>query len=401
MLDVDKLCVAYQQHRALENVSIRVEPGEIVVILGANGAGKSTLLRAIGGICEGRLSGSIKMDGKAILGLTSDVIVEHGIALVPEGRGIFADLSVRENMTLGAYCNRARADEAANLDRVMELFPKIRERRNQIAHTMSGGEQQMVAIGRAMMSNPSILMLDEPSLGLSPLLCKELFKNLTQVSKSGIGILLVEQNAKQSLAIADRGYLLENARIVHQDSAVNLASDPAVQKAYLGSGGGKTSPPVTPLVSQVSATVVSTQLPQLSEFVAKPLPRKSADDLIGSSINDMVAKAADSTRQTFSSATSHTSLSSEISHEERLRATISQIENAAADARHNRNAQRGGNCHETADFTAAPGPKKDPKSSKPPVAIEVYKSPKIEVWRREIGSGKFEKIEKLENKDAG
>lgn len=281
MLEIRDLSVIYGKHRALEGVSLRVDPGEIVVILGANGAGKSTLLRAIGGICEGAVSGSVAIDGHPILGASPDAIVEHGIALVPEGRGIFGDLSVRENLTLGAYSTRARADEAANLERVLTLFPKLGERQGQIARTMSGGEQQMVAIGRAMMSNPQILMLDEPSLGLSPLLCKELFANLGVVRKAGIGILLVEQNARQSLAIADRGYLLENARIVFEDSADRLMHDPAVQKAYLG-GSGKGS------VAKPEPTKAKPVKIQPSDSA----PRVTADQLLGTSIAGIVARAS-------------------------------------------------------------------------------------------------------------
>ncbi len=247
MLEARNLSVSYGQHRALDAVSISVEKGEIVVILGANGAGKSSLLRAIGGLGEGTTTGEVSLDGEAISSLPPHEIVERGIALVPEGRGVFPDLSVRENLLLGAYTARARADESANMERVMDLFPKLGERKNQVVRTMSGGEQQMVAIGRAMMSSPQILMLDEPSLGLSPLLCKELFHSLTEVRKSGLGILLVEQNAKQSLAIADRGYLLENAQIVGENTAQILANDPTVQKAYLGvSAGPAVAPPVTP-----------------------------------------------------------------------------------------------------------------------------------------------------------
>ena len=178
--------------------------------------------------------------------LSPDEIVEKGVVLVPEGRGIFGDLSVKENLLLGAYPARARDSERENLDRVLDLFPTLQERHGQVARTMSGGEQQMLAIGRAMMSAPEILMLDEPSLGLSPLLCKELFQNLAQVKSLGIGVLLVEQNAKQSLAIADRGYLLENTRIVHEDTAARLARDPAVQKAYLGAGGQRAPTPAAP-----------------------------------------------------------------------------------------------------------------------------------------------------------
>jgi branched-chain amino acid transport system ATP-binding protein len=168
MLEVSNLSATYGKHSALQGISLRVGLGEIVVILGANGAGKSTLLRAISGICDGEVSGTVSLDSALISELSSDQIVERGIALVPEGRGIFGDLTVKENLLLGAYSNRARRDENANLDPVLKLFPKLQERQGQVVRTMSGGEQQMVAIGRAMMSAPQILMLDEPSLGLSP-----------------------------------------------------------------------------------------------------------------------------------------------------------------------------------------------------------------------------------------
>lgn len=240
MLEVRNLSVSYGKHRALDGASLRVGKGEIVVILGANGAGKSTLLKAICGICEGHVAGDVHLESAQLVGEKPHKIVEAGIALVPEGRGVFGDLTVEENLTLGAYAERARDDEAGNLQRVLSLFPKLGERRKQTVRTMSGGEQQMVAIGRAMMSNPSILALDEPSLGLSPLLCKDLFESLRVVKQAGLGILLVEQNAKQSLRIADRGYLLENGNIVHEDDAERLASDPAVQKAYLGGSGATT-----------------------------------------------------------------------------------------------------------------------------------------------------------------
>jgi branched-chain amino acid transport system ATP-binding protein len=186
------------------------------------------------------VSGEALLENSDLVGEKPHKIVEAGIALVPEGRGVFGDLTVEENLTLGAYAERARDDEAGNLQRVLSLFPKLGERRKQTVRTMSGGEQQMVAIGRAMMSNPSILALDEPSLGLSPLLCKDLFESLRVVKQAGLGILLVEQNAKQSLRIADRGYLLENGTIVHEDDAERLANDPAVQKAYLGGSGAAT-----------------------------------------------------------------------------------------------------------------------------------------------------------------
>lgn len=234
MLEVRDISVSYGLHEALRGVSLTVERGEIVVILGANGAGKSSLLRAISGISEGKVSGTASLNASALVGQKPDRIVETGLTLVPEGRGIFGVLSVGENLTLGAYPARARAAEKANLETVLELFPKLRDRRAQIVRTMSGGEQQMVAIGRAIMSNPEILLLDEPSLGLSPLLCRDLFRNLAKIRDTGMGILLVEQNARQSLAIADRGYLIENGQITGAGNAMELANDPAVQKAYLG-----------------------------------------------------------------------------------------------------------------------------------------------------------------------
>ncbi len=243
MLDVSNLSVSYGQHRALESAALRVGKGEIVVILGANGAGKSTLLKAIAGISEGRVTGTATLDGEDLIGRKPNHIVEAGLALVPEGRGVFADLTVQENLLLGAYAERARDEEAGNLDRVFTLFPKLAERRKQTVRTMSGGEQQMVAIGRAMMSNPSVLGLDEPSLGLSPLLCKDLFQSLRAVRETGLGVLLVEQNARQSLKIADRGYLLENGEIVHEGTGEALARDPAVQKAYLGGAAAAAAKP--------------------------------------------------------------------------------------------------------------------------------------------------------------
>ena len=234
MLEAKQMSVYYGQHRAVENASLNVSKGEIVVMLGANGAGKSTLLRAISGLTPKMKDSAVFLEGRDITQLPPHEIVEAGIALVPEGRGIFGDLRVRENLILGAHPKRARQKQTKNMDLVLGLFPVLAARRNQIARTMSGGEQQMVAIGRAMMSNPSILMLDEPSLGLSPLLCKELFRTLARIKETGVGVFLVEQNAKQSLAIADRGYLLDNGHITGSDTAEALSRDEQVQKAYLG-----------------------------------------------------------------------------------------------------------------------------------------------------------------------
>ncbi len=234
MLEVDRLSVAYGKHVALGGVSLRASRAEIVAILGSNGAGKSTLLKAAAGIVLPREGAGITFDGRDLTCLPAHAIVEAGIALVPEGRGIFGDLTVRENLLLGAYAARARAAEAENLAHVLRLFPRIEERLRQTVRTMSGGEQQMVAIARALMSSPEILLLDEPSLGLSPLVCGELFAALEKIRGRGVGILLVEQNAKRSLDIADRGYLLETGRIVGEGTAAALRADPAVRKAYLG-----------------------------------------------------------------------------------------------------------------------------------------------------------------------
>jgi branched-chain amino acid transport system ATP-binding protein len=236
MLESRNLSVFYGRHRAVENVSVQVSTGEIVVMLGANGAGKSTFLRAIAGQTPAAPGSTVTMDGIDITHRPPHEIVETGIALVPEDRGVFAELTVHENLVLGARPKRARPREAENMERVLSLFPKLAERRRQLVRTMSGGERQMVAVGRAMMSAPTILMLDEPSLGLSPLLCGELFRTLARIKDTGVGIFLVEQNAKRSLAIADRGYLLDNGHIVGSDSAEALSKNEMVKMAYLGGG---------------------------------------------------------------------------------------------------------------------------------------------------------------------
>jgi branched-chain amino acid transport system ATP-binding protein len=234
MLEIKNLSVRYGRHQALDHVSVKVDKGEICVILGANGAGKSSLLKAIAGTVRVEPGSEIVMNGKTITGMKAHLIVEEGVALVPEGRGIFGELTVAENLELGSFPNRARARERATLDQIYTLFPRLAERKSQIARTMSGGEQQMVAIGRALMSQPEILMLDEPSLGLSPVLTKELFRALAKIAETGVGILLVEQNARQSLRIASRGYLIEVGRITGEGTAQSLMTDPAVVNAYLG-----------------------------------------------------------------------------------------------------------------------------------------------------------------------
>ncbi|MBR9764971.1 MAG: ABC transporter ATP-binding protein [Rhodobacteraceae bacterium] len=233
MLKLDSLTIRYGKHLALDGVTVTVGAGECVALLGANGAGKSSLLKAVGGLVR-KESGEVTLGHAVLSSLPAHRILTEGVALVPEGRGIFPRLSVEENLVLGANPARARKGEAAQRDQVFDLFPKLAERRRQIAGTMSGGEQQMVAIARALMSNPDYLLLDEPSLGLAPIVTKELFEVLGRIRQTGLSILLVEQNVRESLKLADRGYLLEAGRIVGQGPADQLAEDPAVQHAFLG-----------------------------------------------------------------------------------------------------------------------------------------------------------------------
>jgi branched-chain amino acid transport system ATP-binding protein len=234
MLEVAHLDLAYGKHHALRGVSLHAQPGETVAILGANGAGKTSLLHAVTGWVRPQ-AGTVRFDGRDISRWARHEIVEAGISLVPEGRKLFGTLTVAENLTLGSYPRRAHGNAAAALRRVLELFPRLAERRKQIARTLSGGEQQMVAIGRALMSSPSMLLLDEPSLGLSPLLVRELFRVLREVSQAGgLGIVIVEQNARQALALANRAYLLSGGRIVGEGPAETLAKDESVRASYLG-----------------------------------------------------------------------------------------------------------------------------------------------------------------------
>jgi len=234
MLEAASLSVCYGKHVALNGVALTVAAGEIVAILGANGAGKTTLLKSLAGLVPKDAGSKVLLHGKNISAMPSHHIVEAGLALVPEGRGLFGDLTVRENLELGAFARRARAHEKRRLDHVLSLFPKLAERLDQTARTMSGGEQQMLAIGRALMSRPEILLLDEPSLGLAPIVTTELFRTMARIRADGISILLVEQNTRKSLEIADRAYLLENGRVVGAGTAQSLRENPAVREAYLG-----------------------------------------------------------------------------------------------------------------------------------------------------------------------
>jgi branched-chain amino acid transport system ATP-binding protein len=234
MLELSDIALAYGKHLALSGVSLHASPGETVAILGANGAGKTSLLRVVAGLVRPR-TGTVRFAGRDLSALPGHRIVEAGISLVPEGRRLFGTLSVAENLTLGGYPRRARGREAATLRRVFDLFPRLHERRRQIVRTLSGGEQQMVAIGRALMSCPALLLLDEPSLGLSPLLVQDLFRVLAEISReSHLGIVIVEQNARQALALAQRAYLLSGGRIVGEGPADALARDARIATSYLG-----------------------------------------------------------------------------------------------------------------------------------------------------------------------
>jgi ABC-type branched-subunit amino acid transport system ATPase component len=234
MLEVENLSVAYGKHEALRGVALSVELGRTVVILGANGAGKTTLLNSIAGIIRARPGARIAVDGEEIQDEPAHRIVERGVALVPEGRRLFGEMTVMENLRMGAYAQRARRDEAAGLDRMLTAFPRLSERRHQIARTMSGGEQQMLAIARALMSCPRLLLLDEPSLGLSPRLAKELFATLARLASEGQSILLVEQAAHLSLRLADWVYVLENGRIAKSAAPGTIRDDDSLRKSYLG-----------------------------------------------------------------------------------------------------------------------------------------------------------------------
>jgi branched-chain amino acid transport system ATP-binding protein len=234
MLHVEDLVVSYGAVEALHGVSLSVGDGEIVTLVGANGAGKSTLLRAVSGMVAPR-SGRVRLGGEDVTGRPAHVLVARGVAHVPEGRRIFTSLTVRENLELGAYSVRSKADAAARLERVLALFPRLSERIGQSGGTLSGGEQQMLAIGRALMAGPRLLLLDEPSLGLAPLLVQEIFREIARIHREeGTSVLLVEQNANLALALASRGYVLETGRIVLSGAGRALLDDPQVRAAYLG-----------------------------------------------------------------------------------------------------------------------------------------------------------------------
>ncbi|NMC32376.1 MAG: ABC transporter ATP-binding protein [Veillonellaceae bacterium] len=233
MLKVENINVYYGAIHALKGISVEVNEGEIVTLIGANGAGKSTILRTISGLLRAK-TGDILFKDQSIAGMAAEDIVRHGISQVPEGRRIFANMTVSENLEMGAYIRSDKGGIRKDIDKVFERFPRLGERRTQIAGTLSGGEQQMLAIGRGLMSQPKLMLLDEPSMGLAPLLVKEIFSIIKEINAGGTTILLVEQNAHMALSIAHKAYVLETGRITLSGTAKELAESEAVRKAYLG-----------------------------------------------------------------------------------------------------------------------------------------------------------------------
>ncbi|HEY8740165.1 MAG TPA: ABC transporter ATP-binding protein [Candidatus Dormibacteraeota bacterium] len=232
-LELRDVHVRYGVIAALRGVNLEVRKGEIVTLIGANGAGKSTTVRTIAGLIR-PVKGAVVFEGDDLGTMTSEEIVKHGIALAPEGRHIFARMSVHENLVMGTYVRKDKAAISKDFDRVFELFPRLLERRTQLGGTLSGGEQQMLAIGRAMMANPRLLLLDEPSLGLAPVLTETIFEVLGEINKQGTTILLIEQNATMALNLANRGYVLETGEVVQDGTSKELLASPDVQRAYLG-----------------------------------------------------------------------------------------------------------------------------------------------------------------------
>ncbi|MBC8597090.1 ABC transporter ATP-binding protein [Qingrenia yutianensis] len=231
MLKINDLHVSYGGIRAIRGVSLEIPDKEIVTLIGANGAGKSTTLRSVAGLVKPD-SGSIELDGKELVGKSPNEIITHGIALVPEGRRVFANLTVLENIKIGGYLRKDSLDE--DIEKMYSLFPILKERNWQLAGTLSGGEQQMLAVARALMSKPKIIMMDEPSLGLAPLIVRDIFDIIKEINKQGVTVLLIEQNANMALKIADRAYVMETGKITMSGTGAELLADEGIRKAYLG-----------------------------------------------------------------------------------------------------------------------------------------------------------------------
>jgi len=233
LLELKDAVLNYGKIQALHGISLTVDAGEVVALIGANGAGKTSTMRALSGV-RGLASGSVVFDGHDVTRLRADQRMRRGLVLAPEGRGIFPGMTVQENLDMGAYTRRDRAGISEDHSRVFDLFPRMGERRRQVAGTLSGGEQQMLAIGRALMSRPKLLMLDEPSMGLAPMLIQQIFEIITEISRQGTTILVVEQNANQALSRADRAYVLETGNITKSGTGQELLTDPSIREAYLG-----------------------------------------------------------------------------------------------------------------------------------------------------------------------
>jgi len=233
LLKLEDIVLTYGKIEALHGISIEVSQGEVVSLIGANGAGKTSTMRAVSGV-RGIKSGKIIFDGEDITSLRADQRVRKGLCLAPEGRGIFPGMTVTENLDMGAYTRKDKAEMAKDFERVFGLFPRLKERHKQVAGTMSGGEQQMLAIGRALMARPRLLCLDEPSMGLAPKLIQQIFDIITEIAEQGTTILVVEQNAKQALSRSHRGYVLETGKIVKTGNGSDLLDDPSIREAYLG-----------------------------------------------------------------------------------------------------------------------------------------------------------------------
>ncbi|MBQ2764343.1 MAG: ABC transporter ATP-binding protein [Firmicutes bacterium] len=233
MLEIRNLVVSYGGIEAVKDISIDVEEGQIITLIGANGAGKSTTLKSIAGIVKPK-NASIKFMGEEIVGKTPDYIVSKGITLVPEGRRVFSNLTVAENLKIGAYLKKDKAQIKEDLEYVYSLFPRLKEREWQLAGTLSGGEQQMLAVGRALMSHPKLIMMDEPSLGLAPLIVRDIFEIIKTINKEGITVLLIEQNANMALKVADKGYVMETGVIKMEGTGAELLANEEIKEAYLG-----------------------------------------------------------------------------------------------------------------------------------------------------------------------
>ena len=357
----------------LHSCTVGVERGEIAVVVGPNGAGKSTAMKAMFGMLALR-GGRVIMKGEDITTLKPQERVLRGMGFVPQTQNVFPSMTVEENLEMGAFIRRD--DVTETMGQVFDLFPILKDKRHQPAGELSGGQRQQVAVGRALMTRPDVLMLDEPTAGVSPIVMDELFDRIIEIARTGIAILMVEQNAKQSLAIADRGYLLENTRITREDSAAQLRSDPSVQKAFLGANNTtRNQPPPQTFEKQ----------PVEPRFTPGPaLPRRSAEQLIGGSIEDLISSASEASTRALTSPSSSSVKQAEKVAQSRLESVLKDIESTAATARRQRPASR-------PTYAASPLPQPAPhEDGPPPPVVEIYKRPHVEVFRRRP-SGQFER----------